>query len=41
MSIVEKIQEVRLTFQSDLESLSSENDEFDQIRSKYLGRKGW
>ena len=40
MSIVEKIQEVRLTFQSDLESLSSENDEFDQIRSKYLGRKG-
>ena len=40
MSIVEKIQEIRLTFQSDLESLSSENGEFDQIRSKYLGRKG-
>jgi len=40
VSIVEKIQEIRLTFQSDLESLSSENGEFDQIRSKYLGRKG-
>ncbi len=40
MSIVEKIQEIRLIFQSDLESLSSEKGEFDKIRSKYLGRKG-
>ena len=40
MSIVEKIQKIRLIFQSDLESLSSEKGEFDKIRSKYLGRKG-
>jgi len=40
VSIVEKIQKIRLIFQSDLESLSSEKGEFDKIRSKYLGRKG-
>jgi len=40
VSIIDKIQKVRLEFQSDLKSLSSKNDEIDQIRIKYLGRKG-
>ena len=40
MSLVEKIQKVRLEFQSDVKSLSSKNGELDQIRIKYLSRKG-
>ena len=40
MSIADQIQEVRLEFQSDLESLSSSNGALDGIRIKYLGRKG-
>ena len=40
MSITDQIQKVRLEFQSDLESLSSENGVVDEIRIKYLGRKG-
>ena len=40
MSIIDQIQKVRLEFQSDLESLSSENGTVDEIRIKYLGRKG-
>ena len=40
MSITNKIQKVRLEFQSDLESLSSKNGAVDKIRIKYLGRKG-
>ena len=40
MSITDQIQQVRLKFKSDLESLSSENGAIDQIRIKYLGRKG-
>ena len=40
MSITEQIQKVRLEFQSDLRSLSSENGAVDEIRIKYLGRKG-
>ena len=40
MSITDQIQQVRLKFKSDLESLSSENGAIDQIRVKYLGRKG-
>ena len=40
MSITHQIQQVRLKFKSDLESLLSENGAIDQIRIKYLGRKG-
>ena len=40
MSITDQIQQVRLKFKSDLESLLSENGAFDKIRIKYLGRKG-
>ena len=40
MSIAKKIQEIRLEFQSDFKSLSSEDDVINQIRVKYLGRKG-
>ena len=40
MSITDQIQKVRLEFQSDLESLSSENGSVDELRIKYLGRKG-
>jgi len=40
VSITEQIQKVRLEFQSDLRSLSSENGAVDEIRIKYLGRKG-
>ena len=40
MSIIDQIQKVRLNFQSDIESLSSKNGEIDEIRIKYLGRKG-
>ena len=40
MSIADQIQKVRLEFQSDLESLSSNNGALDEIRIKYLGRKG-
>ena len=40
MSITDQIQKVRLEFQSDLESLSSENGTVDEIRIKYMGRKG-
>ena len=42
MSISDQIQKVRLEFQSDLESLSSasEVDAADDLRIKYLGRKG-
>jgi len=40
VSITDQIQQVRLKFKSDLESLSSENGAIDQIRIKYLGRKG-
>ena len=40
MSIVDEIQKIRLEFKSDLKSLSSENGELDNIRSKYIGRKG-
>ena len=40
MSIIDQIQKVRLEFQSDLKSLSSENRTVDEIRIKYLGRKG-
>ena len=40
MSITDQIQEVRLEFKSHLESLLSENGAIDQIRIKYLGRKG-
>ena len=40
MSITDQIQQVRLKFKSDLERLSSENGAIDQIRIKYLGRKG-
>ena len=40
MSLIDQIQKVRLEFQSDLQSLSSENGAVDEIRIKYLGRKG-
>jgi len=40
VSITDQIQKVRLEFQSELESVSSENDAVDEIRIKYLGRKG-
>ena len=40
MSITDQIQKVRLEFQSDLESLSSENGAVDEIRIKYMGRRG-
>ena len=40
MSITDQIQQVRLKFKSDLESLLSENGAIDKIRIKYLGRKG-
>ena len=40
MSITDQIQKIRLEFQSDLESLSSEISFADEIRIKYLGRKG-
>ena len=40
MSITDQIQQARLKFKSDLESLLSENGAFDKIRIKYLGRKG-
>jgi len=40
VSITDQIQQVRLKFKSDLESLSLENGAIDQIRVKYLGRKG-
>ena len=40
MSLTDQIQKVRLEFQSDLQSLSSENGAVDEIRIKYLGRKG-
>ena len=40
MSIIDLIQKVRLNFQSDIESLSSKNGDIDEIRIKYLGRKG-
>ena len=40
MSITEQIQKIRLEFQSDLQVLLSENGAVDEIRIKYLGRKG-
>ena len=40
MSILDQIKEVRLEFKSDLQSLSSKNDELDPLRIKYLGRNG-
>ena len=40
MSITDQIQKVRSEFRSDFEDLSSENRAVDQIRIKYLGRKG-
>ena len=40
MSITDQIQQARLKFKSDLESLLSENGAIDKIRIKYLGRKG-
>ena len=40
MSLTDQIQKVRLEFQSDFQSLSSENGAVDEIRIKYLGRKG-
>ena len=40
MSITDQIQKVRSKFRTDLETLSSENGAVDQIRIKYLGRKG-
>ena len=40
MSITDQIQKVRSEFRSDLENLSSVNGVVDQIRIKYLGRKG-
>jgi len=40
VSITDQIQQVRLKFKSDLESLLSENGAIDKIRIKYLGRKG-
>ena len=40
MSITDQIQKVRSEFRTDLANLSSENGGVDQIRIKYLGRKG-
>ena len=40
MSITDQIQKIRSEFRSDLETLSSQNGTVDQIRIKYLGRKG-
>ena len=40
MSITDQIQKVRSEFRADLANLSSENGAVDQIRIKYLGRKG-
>ena len=40
MPLTDQIQKVRLKFKSDLEALSSENGAVDEIRIKYLGRKG-
>jgi len=40
VSIADQIQKVRSEFRIDLENLSSENGAVDQIRLKYLGRKG-
>ena len=40
MPLTDQIQKVRLEFKSDFEALSSENGAVDDIRIKYLGRKG-
>jgi len=40
VSITDQIQKVRSEFRTDLANLSSENEAVDQIRIKYLGRKG-
>jgi phenylalanyl-tRNA synthetase alpha chain len=40
MAIINQIQKIRSKFRSDLENLSSENGAVDQIRIKYIGRKG-
>jgi len=40
VSITDQIQKIRSEFRSDLENISSENGVVDQIRIKYLGRKG-
>ena len=40
MSITDQIKKVRLGFQSDIDSLSSKNVSVDELRIKYLGRKG-
>ena len=40
MSITDQIEKVRSEFSSDLEKSSAENSDLDQIRIKYLGRKG-
>ena len=40
MSITDQMQNVRSEFRTDLKNLSSENGAVDQIRIKYLGRKG-
>jgi len=40
VSITNQIQKVRSEFRTDLETLSSENEAVDQMRTKYLGRKG-
>jgi len=40
VSLTDQIQQVRIKFKSDLETLSSENGAIDQIRIRYLGRNG-
>ena len=40
MSISDQIQKIRFKFKSDLKALSSKNGELDELRIKYLGRKG-
>ena len=40
MSLYKKIKEVRNSFRTDLDSFTSDQNNFEQIRIKYLGRKG-
>ena len=40
MTIINQIQKIRSQFRSDLENLSSEHRAINQVRIKYLGRKG-
>ena len=40
MSLVDKIKSVRIDFFSDFESTTDNKDEINQLKAKYIGRKG-